>query len=368
MKEGGVLEQVTHQLNIEALPTAIPDYIIVDVSGMEIAATMHLSELTAPEGVEFLDDPEETIIATVVVPTEVEEPRDRGGDRAGRRGWRAARGGCRAGRGRDRRGGRAEGCRRPPRRPRTPSEPLPPRLRREGRLAGRRAREPGRPLRPHPPQRRLRGGRSCAARALGPAEGQAEVRRPVHRGRTGPAAARGVLLPQTYMNDSGQLGRARRAARSASTSTTSWSSTTRSTSRSARSRSATGGGLAGHNGLKSLKQGLGSADFTARPGRRRPARQRPTPRSSPRYVLGRFSEPTRRCARADRERRRRARTARKLGLEPRGAARAAAAHAQITPHIRPERRFSRRSWRTPPTRRRSARSSPPACARTCSPR
>ena len=74
VKEGGVLEHVTHQLNIEALPTAIPDYIAVDVSGMEIAATMHLSELTAPEGVEFLDDLEETIIATVVVPTEVEEP------------------------------------------------------------------------------------------------------------------------------------------------------------------------------------------------------------------------------------------------------------------------------------------------------
>ena len=74
VKEGGVLEHVTHQLNIEALPTAIPDYIAVDVSGMAIAATMHLSELTAPEGVEFLDDPEETIIATVVVPTEVEEP------------------------------------------------------------------------------------------------------------------------------------------------------------------------------------------------------------------------------------------------------------------------------------------------------
>jgi large subunit ribosomal protein L25 len=74
VKEGGVLEQVTHQLNIEALPTAIPDYIAVDVSGMEIAATMHLSEVAAPEGVEFLDDLEETVIATVVVPTEVEEP------------------------------------------------------------------------------------------------------------------------------------------------------------------------------------------------------------------------------------------------------------------------------------------------------
>ena len=74
IKEGGVLEQVTHQLNIEALPTAIPDNITVDVSGMEIAATMHLSEISAPEGVTFLDDPEETIIATIVVPTEVEEP------------------------------------------------------------------------------------------------------------------------------------------------------------------------------------------------------------------------------------------------------------------------------------------------------
>jgi large subunit ribosomal protein L25 len=76
IKEGGVLEHVTHQLNIEALPTAIPDAIVVDVSGMEIAATMHLSEVPSPEGVEFLDDPEETIIATVVVPTEVEEPEE----------------------------------------------------------------------------------------------------------------------------------------------------------------------------------------------------------------------------------------------------------------------------------------------------
>jgi large subunit ribosomal protein L25 len=76
VKEGGVLEQVTHQLNIEALPTSLPDSIVVDVSGMQIAATMHLSEIDPPEGVTFLDDPEETIIASVVVPTEVEEPEE----------------------------------------------------------------------------------------------------------------------------------------------------------------------------------------------------------------------------------------------------------------------------------------------------
>ena len=74
VKEGGVLEHVTRELNIEALPTDIPERITIDVSGMDINAVMHLSEVTPPNGVTFLDDPEETIIATITVPTEVEEP------------------------------------------------------------------------------------------------------------------------------------------------------------------------------------------------------------------------------------------------------------------------------------------------------
>jgi large subunit ribosomal protein L25 len=74
VKEGGVMEHVTRELNIEALPTSIPERVVADVSHMEPAATMHLSELTAPEGVVFLDDPEETIVATVTIPTEVVEP------------------------------------------------------------------------------------------------------------------------------------------------------------------------------------------------------------------------------------------------------------------------------------------------------
>jgi large subunit ribosomal protein L25 len=76
IKEGGVLEHITHQLNIEALPTDIPEHVVADVSGMGIADTMHLSELTAPAGVTFLDDLDETIIATVVVPTEEPEEPD----------------------------------------------------------------------------------------------------------------------------------------------------------------------------------------------------------------------------------------------------------------------------------------------------
>jgi large subunit ribosomal protein L25 len=74
VKEGGVLEHVTRELNIEALPTSIPENITVEVSHLEIAGTMHLSEVSAPEGVEFLDDLDETIVATITAPTEIEEP------------------------------------------------------------------------------------------------------------------------------------------------------------------------------------------------------------------------------------------------------------------------------------------------------
>jgi large subunit ribosomal protein L25 len=75
VKEGGVLEHVTRELTIEALPTDIPESIVVDVSEMEIAGTMHLSEVTVPAGLELLDDLEETIVATITAPTDVpEEP------------------------------------------------------------------------------------------------------------------------------------------------------------------------------------------------------------------------------------------------------------------------------------------------------
>ncbi len=73
VKEGGVLEHVTRELNIEALPTDIPERVVVDVSGMEIAGTMHLSEVSVPAEVELLDDLEETIIATITPPSEIEE-------------------------------------------------------------------------------------------------------------------------------------------------------------------------------------------------------------------------------------------------------------------------------------------------------
>jgi large subunit ribosomal protein L25 len=75
VNEGGVLEHVTRELTIRALPTAIPESIAADVSGMEISDTLQLSALVAPEGVEFVaDEPDEVTIATLSPPRVEEEP------------------------------------------------------------------------------------------------------------------------------------------------------------------------------------------------------------------------------------------------------------------------------------------------------
>jgi large subunit ribosomal protein L25 len=68
--EGGVLSQGVIELNIEALPGDIPDSIVFDVSGLEMNANATLSELTPPEGVKLLDDPDETVLATITPPTQ----------------------------------------------------------------------------------------------------------------------------------------------------------------------------------------------------------------------------------------------------------------------------------------------------------
>jgi len=67
-KEGGVLEQITRELHIEALPTAIPESITYDVSGMQINDTVTLSQVLVPAGIALLDDLEETVVATLTPP------------------------------------------------------------------------------------------------------------------------------------------------------------------------------------------------------------------------------------------------------------------------------------------------------------
>jgi large subunit ribosomal protein L25 len=75
VKEGGVLEQPTRELNVQALPTAIPESIVHDIGAMQIGETIVLQALATPAGVELLDDPD-TVLATLSPPrlqTEEEE-------------------------------------------------------------------------------------------------------------------------------------------------------------------------------------------------------------------------------------------------------------------------------------------------------
>jgi large subunit ribosomal protein L25 len=72
-KEGGVLEHITREVTVEALPNDIPDVIEHDVSEMQINDTVMLEAVRAPAKVTILGDPE-TVVATLTPPRlQVEE-------------------------------------------------------------------------------------------------------------------------------------------------------------------------------------------------------------------------------------------------------------------------------------------------------
>jgi len=74
VKEGGVLEQITRELNVEALPTAIPESIVHAIGEMQIGDTIGLAAVQMPAGVTLLDDVEEAVVATLSPPRlQVEE-------------------------------------------------------------------------------------------------------------------------------------------------------------------------------------------------------------------------------------------------------------------------------------------------------
>jgi large subunit ribosomal protein L25 len=67
VKEGGILEQLLRELNIEALPTAIPESIVHELGELNIGDTLALEAIALPEGVTLLDDPA-TTVASVSAP------------------------------------------------------------------------------------------------------------------------------------------------------------------------------------------------------------------------------------------------------------------------------------------------------------
>jgi large subunit ribosomal protein L25 len=71
-----VLSQITREINVSALPMEVPEHIDVDVSAMELGGTLRLADIPTVEGATFLDDPDETVLATITAPTREIEPED----------------------------------------------------------------------------------------------------------------------------------------------------------------------------------------------------------------------------------------------------------------------------------------------------
>lgn len=68
--EGGIVETIRASVTIEALPTNIPSSIELDISELGISDVLRVSDLPAIDGVEYIDDPEASLV-TVSVPAAV---------------------------------------------------------------------------------------------------------------------------------------------------------------------------------------------------------------------------------------------------------------------------------------------------------
>ena len=71
-KQGGVVQQVTREIRVEALPTSVPEHIEVDMAPLEVGAILRVADLPAIEGVTYLDDAE-TVLANCSMPRGIAE-------------------------------------------------------------------------------------------------------------------------------------------------------------------------------------------------------------------------------------------------------------------------------------------------------
>jgi large subunit ribosomal protein L25 len=69
---GGILDHPLRELEVECLPRAIPEFVEVDVSALEVGQAIHVSEVRLPEGVEVKTDPTLPVASVVLPAAEVE--------------------------------------------------------------------------------------------------------------------------------------------------------------------------------------------------------------------------------------------------------------------------------------------------------
>jgi len=73
IKRGGVLNIVLHEITVRTKPATIPEYFEVDLTGLEIGHSVHLSTLAIPEGVRVVSRDKNATVASIAAPTVVRE-------------------------------------------------------------------------------------------------------------------------------------------------------------------------------------------------------------------------------------------------------------------------------------------------------
>ncbi len=71
-EDGGVLQQILWEAEVECLPTNIPEKIEIDISSLKIGDSIHVKDIQPPEGVKILDEPE-GVVFSVEHPKKVED-------------------------------------------------------------------------------------------------------------------------------------------------------------------------------------------------------------------------------------------------------------------------------------------------------
>jgi len=69
---GGILEHTLREVELACLPNAIPDELTISVEALDVGQSLHVSDLSLPDGVELLTDPELSV-ASVALPKAEEE-------------------------------------------------------------------------------------------------------------------------------------------------------------------------------------------------------------------------------------------------------------------------------------------------------
>ena len=73
-KLGGIVNHILKTLEVECLPTNIPQVFDVDMSGVELDQVVHVSDMQLPEGVKVLQRPAEAIVSVHLAKVEEEKP------------------------------------------------------------------------------------------------------------------------------------------------------------------------------------------------------------------------------------------------------------------------------------------------------